>query len=91
MTEPGANSKMPYQLMCVFLWGSHESVSVLQEPGRIMIDTGAFCHWQHLGHSRLRIHLKKCEELGMIGELRFSRGFSVFKICKPALDRWEEI
>ena len=86
-----SNTKIPYELMCIFLWGSHESFWVIQEAGRIMIDTGSFCHLRHIGHSRLRIYLRKCEELGMIEELRYSRGFSVFKICQPSLDRWTEI
>lgn len=84
-------TRIPYQLFCTFLYGSHGSFRRIGEPGRVQVEIAEFCRWLGINSGRIRPHMEVLEEQGLITDLEFSRGYTVFKVARPALADWEQI
>ena len=72
-----------YKLFCLVAYGSHPSISYPMQ-GYVHIITADLCAWQKIPSRRFRGYLEKCQEFGMIEDLKVTKGFVMFKLVVPA-------
>ncbi len=65
--------------MCMILYGVHDCMSQ-PIPGHLHIDSVGMCKWMNVSSVRLRRYLKECQRLGMLADLKFTKGSYFAKV-----------
>jgi hypothetical protein len=71
----------PYRIACTLLYGHHKSITY-PIPGYIHVTTADLAAFLGISTHNLREYLKMCEELGMIDELKVTKGFCMVKMAE---------
>lgn len=75
-----------YKLQCILLYGEHPCLSY-PLPDYVHINTAELCSWQKTTTHRMRNYFKDCERLGMLEDLKFTRGFVSCKTVQSSNSR----
>ena len=72
----------PFKFQCMWEHGLVPGMTVVA-PGFINLLLPDFCTWLRLPNHRVREHIQECARLGMIKDLKLTRGIASFRLVPP--------